>query len=317
MKPNTDCLWKVLTGVLGILLACVLFGTVSQARGDDTVPEASTGIGIYFYSTTTSTVFSTDTVTTAPFTSSSSASPSGMDGLNSYTASGTSIVNPDGTLGATSTISVSGPSPTFIWLSSLAYSTDELTVTAVGVPAGTVGTFYPTGTVTGTLISSNDTNLVNFVIVNASYGIAGTVGGAEADIGGSFADTVVASGSDCSPTSPSLGTVSCTLPFAPLPFQFGVPFEVVQLLDAFVLAEPGPGGMAEGGTSNFLDTAQITSIAVDANGNPVTDFSITSASGLDYTANGITPEPSSLSLFGVGLLFLAFMVKRRLPFNVF
>jgi hypothetical protein len=320
MKPNADCQWKVLTGVLGILLACLLLGTVTQARGD-AVPMAYT----FFVTSTTSgvTTYMPDTATTAPFTASSSGAVSGTDGTNPYTGTGYSIVNANGSLGAESTISVSGSTPTFTLVGSLAIFTDELTVTAPGIPTGTPGTYGPAVTITGTLSSSNETNLVNYIIVDAAYGMAGTVAGAEAAVG-TDSNQFINTGSDCSPQpanpSAASGTQeSCTLSFPEsslLPITWGVPFEVATEFDAYVFATPGPGGVAEGGTSNFSGTAQITSIAVDANGNPVTDFSITSASGLDYTANGITPEPSSLSLFGVGLLFLAFVAKRRLPYNV-
>jgi len=315
MKPNAGCQWKVLREVLGILLACLLLGTVSQARGD-AVPMAYTTTTVY----TSSGVLTTEaTWTVTPFTYmsppdiSSSGPNTGSDGVNSYTASGSAVVNAKGSLGASSTLSVSGPenpNPGDTLVGSEAVLTDELTPTAPGIPTGTPGMFNSNVKISGTLSSSNGTNLVNYIIVNTGYGMAETFLDAE-NSAANYDDNVVATESGCSPVSPPLGSVSCTLSFTLL-FTWGEPFELATDLDAYVIATPGPGGMTEVGTSDFIDTAQITSIALDANGNPVTNFSITSASGLDYTANGITPEPSSLSLFGVGLLFLAFVAKRRL-----
>jgi hypothetical protein len=173
--------------------------------------------------------------------------------------------------------------------------------------------FSATATITGSTYSLTGTNF-SYVIVNVGYGMAETFLDAEMSAANP-ADNALGD-SECLPltgsTSPSgLGPVKCTLSFS-LPVTWGQPFELATDLDAYVFATPGPGEIAEGGSSNFSDTAQITSIALDANGNPVTDFTITSASGLDYTANGITPEPSSLSLFGLGILFLAFVAKRGL-----
>jgi hypothetical protein len=47
-------------------------------------------------------------------------------------------------------------------------------------------------------------------------------------------------------------------------------------------------GSGKTATSDFLDTAVMTGIAlVDSNGNPISDFSVTSESGTVYTANGV------------------------------
>jgi hypothetical protein len=258
--------------------------------------------------------------TTSPTGMSSSSGPNvGMDGSNTYTASGSAIVNTNGSLGASSTISVTGPDSNITLVGSEALLTDELTVTASGVPTGTPGMFNSSVTIMGSTASLTGTNF-SYVIVNVGYGMAETFLDAEMSAANP-ADNALGD-SECSPssgsTSPSgLGAVTCTLSFSLL-MTYGEPFELATDLDAYVFATPGPGGIAEGGTSDFFDTAQITSIAVDANGNPVTDFSITSASGLDYTANGVfaTPEPSGLLFLGIGLLFVALMAKRRLAANV-
>ena len=61
--------------------------------------------------------------------------------------------------------------------------------------------------------------------------------------------------------------------------------------------------------SEFLDTAQVSSIVVeDSNGNPVPG-TVTSVSGVKYELSANAPEPSSASLLAVALLSIPFVVR--------
>ena len=80
--------------------------------------------------------------------------------------------------------------------------------------------------------------------------------------------------------------------------------------------EPNAGGVLANGTlkaeANFLNTVTLTGIKIlDANGNQITTFQITSGSGLQYAAAGIVPEPAASALLGGGLLTLALAARRR------
>ncbi len=62
-------------------------------------------------------------------------------------------------------------------------------------------------------------------------------------------------------------------------------------------------------TTNFYNTAMVTSLTiVDANGRPVQGADILSESGTDYNTlsepTTVTPEPSSILLFGAGCFWL-------------
>jgi hypothetical protein len=63
-------------------------------------------------------------------------------------------------------------------------------------------------------------------------------------------------------------------------------------------------------TADFLDPATITGAAVyDSNGDLISNASIVSRSG--YSPPATTPEPTSVLLFGTGLLGLVGLVRRR------
>jgi hypothetical protein len=60
-------------------------------------------------------------------------------------------------------------------------------------------------------------------------------------------------------------------------------------------------------TSDFLSTAQVTGISVLVNGEEISDYTLQTASGHDYSA---VPLPSALLLLGPGLAALA-VIRRR------
>ena len=65
---------------------------------------------------------------------------------------------------------------------------------------------------------------------------------------------------------------------------------------------------------NASDTAILDSLTVyDSNGDVIapSDWSVTAASGLDYTAKGIVPEPSSYGLLALCLGVLALVGRSR------
>jgi hypothetical protein len=82
--------------------------------------------------------------------------------------------------------------------------------------------------------------------------------------------------------------------------------------------DAGPCGSWTGGSVSVdaLNTVVLDSLAVyDSNGNlvPSSSWSATDASGLDYTADGIVPEPGTLSLTGafVPLILICYQLLKR------
>jgi hypothetical protein len=99
-----------------------------------------------------------------------------------------------------------------------------------------------------------------------------------------------------------------TLMFSTLqiPIVFGTPEEI----QAGLLAEA-----FENATNDFSTTATLTGISVvDGAGHPVTDFSISSASGTAYGPNGVgggaVPEPGTAWLAGLGMAALGVFGRR-------
>ena len=103
----------------------------------------------------------------------------------------------------------------------------------------------------------------------------------------------------------------------PLTFtvQSGVPFDFTLFLtlssQVSVGSETTDGGDVAGSASSSadyshtLDWGGISSV-VDANGDPITDWTVTSASGFDYALPYAVPEPSTWGIMIGGLALLAF-----------
>jgi hypothetical protein len=94
-----------------------------------------------------------------------------------------------------------------------------------------------------------------------------------------------------------------------IPIVFGQP---IDLLTAFVplvnIFDFNPGSFA---TVDYSETAILTGIRVtDVAGRPVS-FTVTSASGSQYTSLGIAPEPSTLALAALGLVLVLFRLRGR------
>jgi hypothetical protein len=108
-------------------------------------------------------------------------------------------------------------------------------------------------------------------------------------------------------------------------FTYGTPFGLLFILNATTgTVTPVYGSGCCGyyrtgvgtGTANvdFLDTLILSGLMVtDSSGNPVSGDTFTSASGTQYTANGVvgTPEPSSMLLLLSGILL--FLVAKLAP----
>jgi hypothetical protein len=95
--------------------------------------------------------------------------------------------------------------------------------------------------------------------------------------------------------------MSGTVMFSTL--QIPIVFGTAEQLRAGLLAETNSTA-----TNDFSSTATLTGISVvDGSQNPITNFSISSASGTAYSANGVTaaPEPAAGWLLGLGLTVLA------------
>lgn len=106
-----------------------------------------------------------------------------------------------------------------------------------------------------------------------------------------------------------------------VPFVFGVSFEM--LIRSLVTAgmpsvgDSVPPGAA--GSVNFLNTIYWAGIqSVTVGGTPITGFTISAASGLDYTLslepNGEAPEPATLPVVASSFL-VAWAIRRRVHSN--
>jgi hypothetical protein len=92
-------------------------------------------------------------------------------------------------------------------------------------------------------------------------------------------------------------------------FLVGQPFRVIYYLGANTFETGG----ALSGTADYSDTAMLTGVQVfDSGMNPVLNPTIVSADGLEYTADGVVPEPGSWLLVGSGLVAVgAFRCRKR------
>jgi hypothetical protein len=102
----------------------------------------------------------------------------------------------------------------------------------------------------------------------------------------------------------------------PLAFTFGQPVEYVVWF--YALSQVYDVNAWTTGTrasADYFDTAVLTGIrAFDSSGEPISSFSIASASGTHYGASGVepAPEPGSLVLFGMGLTAVVRRARRPL-----
>jgi MYXO-CTERM domain-containing protein len=108
---------------------------------------------------------------------------------------------------------------------------------------------------------------------------------------------------------PPQETISADPTFS-VSFTYGTPFTLGLFMQADGESRAEGGQMAlSSGSSDFSDTISwngITSV-LDASNNPLTDYSLTTASGIDWRG-AATPEPAPFVALGVGVLAL---IRRR------
>jgi hypothetical protein len=147
------------------------------------------------------------------------------------------------------------------------------------------------------------------VVVQVGTDTAETIFQAGVGSGYSFAyDRNTAPQTGCTTTATSYSCVGATITTGLLPVTFGsmVPYNFGMILGA----EPG------GGVSVDPDITLTGIQFYDANGNPLSNFTITSESGAVYGADGIesqpgsTPEPSTFLLAGGAMLAIGWRLQR-------
>ena len=171
-------------------------------------------------------------------------------------------------------------------------------VTVNGLPGGTY-TVVPTVTVDGT-------NSWDFAAFPNTVGIGITEWAGD---GATILDQVFADATQ--------NSYSVNFTLNPITFQAGVPFDfMLGFGEAAFIYNTSIHGPSENSlvNANFLNTMAVTGLEfLDSNGSPVTGFSVDSALGGIYSANGITPtpEPSSVLLAMTALILLAPGIWRR------
>src|ERR1051326_5475393 len=171
-------------------------------------------------------------------------------------------------------------------------------VTVKGLPSGTY-TVVPTVTVDGT----GSWDFAGFT-QTVGLGIAEWAGDGTTILDQIFPDA-------------TQNSYSANFTLNPITFQAGVPFnfmlgfgEAARIYNTSVFG-PGENSLVN---ANFLNTMAVTGLDfLDSNGAPVTGFTVDSALGGVYSANGVTPtpEPSSVLLAMTALILLAPGIWRR------
>ena len=243
-------------------------------------------------------------------------------GANSFTGSAAANAQ-SGKIGAKADGTFTGPSNSFIVEGANAFGkyTDPLTLHSPTVPDGTPG-FATLGiTVHGSLaVAVTGTadvevryqqaggpifNLIRAQLNGAAPFVA-TTNGVSLTVGDVLDGFTLGAG-----VIAGTGQINTLA----LPMVFGTPFDFT--LGILAVASPSTNGTT---TTDFFASAQVTKIEATANGQAVTDFSVTAGSGTPYDANGVVlagpgqvPEPSVLLLLGAGPVALvgARWVTRR------
>ena len=261
---------------------------------------------------------STKTAASGPVTANWSATHSGTQG--GFTGSSQAIAR-YGMVGAAAqgTTTMGG---NFMGNAAGAYGlfSDTLTMTSPSHAAGSAGAVQFQFTVDGSISVTNgafDPN-VSMLLGHADALIGVQVNNTSAQA--PFNATAVLFGTQTGQVRPAggfttgIGSVSgtATVTTAAFPINFGVPYDLTAglLAEAYAQTESTATGTA---AASFLTTAKLTGIEVlDASNHVVSDFSIQSASGTAYGANGVVPEPSIVTCLLLGLAMTFRQPIRRL-----
>jgi hypothetical protein len=220
-----------------------------------------------------------------------------------------------GVLGVSAYATDSGDTNSFKYHEAAAFARwqDQFTIASPGVSVGALGGAYFTFTIDGTLGHTAvppyyaQTELDLYMNINTPGGNGYTI--FKAQVLGSDL-WIYNNGWTGSPgtTFGSINNAQATV--GPFFFNFGAPFEIQVWMQTL-----GMHGCCFGTVQNmnFYSTAAFTGLAVYSQSGQVADFTVTSASGTTYTANGVqqaaVPEPQSWLLAGFGLL--ALRLRRR------
>ena len=272
--------------------ALAFFGGVSAAVPTDGLAPCSIAGG-----------YRTQTVSTVlPIADTTSIATSFNSGTNSLSGSAHATARP-GSVGAEAHATFTGPSNGGIVKGTTSYGlfNESLTASSPSVPPNTQGTVRLTFTVDGSLsvtgpppfTSTADVELYyqidngpNFTLMRAQANDASTL---------PFAGTGTGAPLTGFTRTPGSLTGSGLISSFGQPFVWGTAFN----LKFGVLAAALPATSATNDV-NFATTATLTGIELFANGQPVSNFTLVSGSGMPYDAQGV-PEPSVtvLCFFGV------------------
>lgn len=266
---------------------------------------------------------------TAPISDSLSASGSGLSTFGSWTYSGsTHATAQPGQLKSSSSATHNGNADNATVNSAQSYAkfVDALTPTSAGVASGTAGVMRLAMTIDGNFAINgkgaagmifrydygdprpgypaiNRTLLESFIDIYGNgyqlYGPHSYLGSFQTPPG--FNVTIGPSDASGSPAYASFGGSSTV--YADIPITFGSSTEFRMGLFTWINIGNGSGTQ----NSDFGNTATLTGIQLfTGSGTEITDFSLASASGAQYTADGIVlvPEPATLMLATGALLML-------------
>lgn len=235
-------------------------------------------------------------------------------GPSANTFSGTALaLARAGSVLASSNGTFTGPFGSLIYEGAASYGIfeDRLTPSSPSVPATTPGTLRLIFTVAGDLSVTGPPPANSTADIEVNYSIGGgpsfTLLRAQANRSDQLPFAISGIGDPLTGFTAEPGRFggSGEIRTFQFPFTWGQPFD----LKVGVLASsiPGPNMTAD---VDFTGGVTLTGIALQANGQLVTDFTITSDSGTPYGPTGV-PEPGLCAMTLVGVVSMAGVARRR------